>query len=80
MNQLASTQRTAKHVGPVTGLIDYEKGVALVAGDLDQLTTYTAVQDIVNIVVKAIGYEGEWPTIGGISGHNLSLRDLLALG
>jgi hypothetical protein len=35
---------------------------------------------LVNIVVKAIDYEGEWPTIGGINGHTLSLAEEIAIG
>jgi hypothetical protein len=60
--------------------VDHEKGTAVVAGDLTEKITYTAVTDLVNIVVKAIDYEGEWPKIGGINGHTLSFAEEIAIG
>jgi hypothetical protein len=50
------------------------------AGTRDRRTTYTTISDFVNIVVKAIEFEGEWPTVGGINGHTLSFAEELAIG
>ncbi|KAG7288283.1 hypothetical protein NEMBOFW57_007814 [Staphylotrichum longicolle] len=45
----------------------------------DNRVSYTAIADFVNIVVKAIAYEGEWPKVGGINGQTLSLADEIAI-
>ena len=81
LNYLAGYRKIATHVQP-TGftVVDYEQGVARVAGSLDNKVTYTAIRDLVNIVVKAIDYEGEWPTIGGINGNTLTLAEEIAIG
>jgi hypothetical protein len=81
LNYLAGNRQTAKHVQP-NGLffVDHEKGVAHVAGDLTEKYTYTTVADLVNIVVKAVEYEGEWPKIGGINGNTLSFGEEIAIG
>lgn len=81
LNYLAGTRKTAKHVGPAAvTLINHENRSARIAGDLANRTTYTAVSDFVNIVAKAIEYEGEWPRVGGINGQTLSLAEELAIG
>lgn len=35
---------------------------------------------MVNVVVRAIEYEGEWPVVGGIRGDRVTMRRLVALG
>ena len=40
----------------------------------------TTVQDLANVVARAIGFEGEWPVIGGIQGTKISVGQLIALG
>ncbi|KAH6631356.1 hypothetical protein F5144DRAFT_215579 [Chaetomium tenue] len=81
LNYLAGNRKIATHVQP-TGFtaVDYEKGRARVPGSLSHKVTYTAIQDVVNVVVKAIDYEGEWPIIGGINGNTLSLAEEIAIG
>lgn len=41
--------------------------------------TLTTVQDLCNVVVRAIDFEGEWPVIGGIRGDDISAAEFLAL-
>jgi hypothetical protein len=81
MNYIAGSRQTAKHI-QASGimLIDHEKERARVAGNLDNRVSYTAIADFVNIVVKAIAYEGEWPKVGGINGQTLSLAEEIAIG
>lgn len=81
MNYLAGTRQTAKHVQS-SGLllIDHENKRARIAGNLNNRVSYTAIADFVNIVVKAIAYDGEWPKVGGINGQTLSLADEIAIG
>lgn len=81
VNYLAGSRQTAKHIqSSGVLLIDHEKARARVAGSLNNKVSYTAIADFVNIVVKAIAYEGEWPKVGGINGQTLSLAEELAIG
>lgn len=80
MNSLGHPHKTTEHVGTITTQFDYDKLRALVVeGSLDREITYTTVEDIVNIVTRAIDYEGTWPTVGGISGHRITVMELLHL-
>ena len=81
MNYIAGTRKTSKHIQP-TGfiLVDHENHRARGPGDLANKITYTTIRDVVNIVVKAIDYEGEWPEVGGINGHTLSPVEEIAIG
>jgi hypothetical protein len=42
--------------------------------------TLTTAEDLAHVVARAIDYEGEWPTIGGIAGTTLTFAELIALG
>jgi hypothetical protein len=55
------------------------RAILLDGGDENALTL-TTVQDLANVVAKAIDFEGEWPTIGGIRGTTTSIKELIALG
>ncbi|KAK4184824.1 hypothetical protein QBC35DRAFT_505117 [Podospora australis] len=50
------------------------------SGKLDGRLTATSVKDMVNIVAKAVEYEGEWPKVGGIAGDTVTLAEILDLG
>lgn len=81
LDYLAGSRLTTKHVKPWAALvIDHEHLRARLPDDPSNRVTYTAVRDFVNIVVKAIGYEGEWPEMGGIDGVTLSLAEEVAIG
>ena len=62
-------------------MIDFNKRRALTldGGDDDRITL-TTVQDLANVVILAVEYEGEWPVVGGIKGTEISIGELLALG
>jgi hypothetical protein len=80
LNYLAGARKTAKNIEPATQpLVDVARSRALVSGDLDRPVSYTTVLDIVNIVVKAVEYDAEWPTVGGFHGNVLSSAKILAL-
>lgn len=55
------------------------RAILLHGGD-DSTLALTTVQDIANVVVKAIDFQGEWPVIGGIQGTTISVKKLIALG
>lgn len=60
---------------------DFENRRALVrdGGENDRLT-FTTVQDVANVVARAVDFEGEWPVVGGIRGADVSIGELIALG
>lgn len=60
---------------------DFNKRRALMLeGGEDYHVTFTTVQDMANVVAKAIDFEGEWPVVGGIKGADFSIGQLIALG
>ena len=61
--------------------IDFNKRRALVLdGSDDDRITLTTVQDLANVVARAIDFEGEWPVVSGIRGADMSIGQLIALG
>lgn len=52
----------------------------MMEGSDDDTLTLTTVQDVANVVVKSIDFQGEWSVIGGIRGTTISVKQLIALG
>jgi nucleoside-diphosphate-sugar epimerase len=81
MDYLCHPYKTTKYITTTVVNIDFVKRHAIVVeGTLDDEITYTSVEDIANIVTRAIDFEGEWPVVGGISGDRISIRQLLKVG
>lgn len=60
---------------------NYENRKALVRdGGEDDVITLTTVEDLANVVARAVEFEGEWPVIGGIVGSQTSIREIITLG
>ncbi|KAJ5908180.1 hypothetical protein N7495_000862 [Penicillium taxi] len=80
MNYLTRPYKSSKHVHQLDIHWDLEKRRVLMMeeGDNDRITL-TTVQDIANVVTRAIDYEGKWPTVGGMKGTDMTMRELLAL-
>ena len=49
-------------------------------GTLDDEIVYTSAEDVANTVTLAVDYEGEWPTVGGITGDKVTIRQILEIG
>ncbi|KAG9711425.1 NAD(P)-binding protein, partial [Aureobasidium melanogenum] len=49
-------------------------------GGSDSRITFTTVQDLAQVVARAIDYEHPWPVVGGISGVEMSLKQMIELG
>ncbi|KAK4501345.1 hypothetical protein PRZ48_007153 [Zasmidium cellare] len=80
-NYFAHPHPSAKHFKSFETHIDFQNCRALVLeGGEDDRITLTTAQDLASVVVKAIEYEGEWPIVGGITGTELSIRELLEIG
>ncbi|KAI0850699.1 NAD(P)-binding protein [Daldinia vernicosa] len=79
-NYLGHPHKTANHVHTLPFLFDFESQHAVaIEGSLDDVIVWTTVQDIAGVVARAVEYEGEWPTIGGISGTKATIGELLRL-
>jgi hypothetical protein len=61
-------------------MIDFENRRAIIVEGYDVIMTFTSVQDLAAIVVKAVDLESEWPAIGGISGNRMSIREIIQVG
>ena len=73
--------KSSKHVHVLESPFDFNgRRALLLDGGDDNRITLTTVQDLANVVAKAIDFEGEWPVIGGIRGADISTGQLIALG
>ncbi len=81
MNYLTHPYTSSKHVYPIQTPIDFGNRRILIAeGSDDVCITFTAVKDLVSVVVRAVEYEGVWPLVGGIKGNEITIGNLIKLG
>jgi hypothetical protein len=59
---------------------DFLNRRAITLKNVDDAFSGTTLNDLVNVVVRAVDYEGEWPVIGGIRGETVSASELLEIG
>jgi hypothetical protein len=60
--------------------IDFNKRRAITLERKDGFYTLTTVNDLANVVVRAIDFADEWPVIGGVHGTTISSSKILELG
>lgn len=60
--------------------IDFNKRRAMILEGKDGFYTLTTMNDLANVVVRAIDFAGEWPVIGGVHGTTISSSEILELG
>ncbi|QKX61051.1 uncharacterized protein TRUGW13939_08197 [Talaromyces rugulosus] len=78
---LVHPYNSAKHFRSFETQFDfYNRRVLVREEGLGDVVTFTTLEDFANIVVKAVEYQGEWPTVGGIRGTDISIGELIALG
>ncbi|KAK4237580.1 NAD(P)-binding protein [Achaetomium macrosporum] len=81
VNYLTYPYQSAKHLPVVHTPLDLNKRrVLIVEGSDDVRVTFTRVEDLANVVARAVEYKGEWPVVGGIKGTELTVRQLIELG
>jgi hypothetical protein len=52
-----------------------------VPNNYDQIfITLTTIQDLANVVARAIDFKGKWPAVGGVKGTDISLKQLISIG
>jgi hypothetical protein len=80
-NYFTSPYMSSKHLHPLQSHIDFNNRRAFtVDGGDDARLALTTVQDLANVVARAIEYQGEWPLVGGIKGDELTIGQLIAVG
>ncbi|KAH7084005.1 hypothetical protein FB567DRAFT_446364 [Paraphoma chrysanthemicola] len=80
-NYLTWPHSSAKHVKSLDTPWDYgNRRILQREGGEEDIITLTTVDDLVNVVVRAVEFDGEWPTNGGIRGTQLTMAELVALG
>lgn len=80
-NYLAYPYQSARHIRVFEQSINFhERRVLISEGGEGCVMSFTAVQDFVRVVALAVGYEGEWPADGDITGGRMTVGDLMAMG
>ncbi|PWY79691.1 NAD(P)-binding protein [Aspergillus heteromorphus CBS 117.55] len=82
MNYLAYPLPTTQHV-EIWGIhVDMQNKRAILLADARNpgYLGLTTVEDVANVVVRAVEYPGKWPEVGGMRGQEISMGELIALG
>ncbi|PYI05403.1 NAD(P)-binding protein [Aspergillus sclerotiicarbonarius CBS 121057] len=81
VNYLTHPYQSARHLHSMEPPFDFanRRAILLDGSDANRLV-FTAVQDLANVVARAIDFEGEWPVVGGIRGTSVTMAQLIALG
>ncbi|KAI0535080.1 hypothetical protein GGR58DRAFT_24736 [Xylaria digitata] len=81
LDYLAFPHKTSKHVDPLQTIFDFKNSRAIVVdGHEDATMTLTTVADAAAVIALAVGYDGKWPTTGGIRGNRVSILQILGIG
>jgi hypothetical protein len=81
LDYLAFPYKTSKHVDPLQTVFDFQNRRALAVDSHEDATmTLTTVADAAAVIARAVGYDGNWPTTGGICGNKLSISQILEIG
>ncbi|KAF7537117.1 hypothetical protein G7054_g3993 [Neopestalotiopsis clavispora] len=81
LDYLSYPHEASEQTSTFPTLVNFDNGTAITTQrTLDHRMAYTAIEDIAKVVVRAVDFEGEWPTIGGIRGNQLSVADLVRIG
>ncbi|KAI5460194.1 hypothetical protein BGZ63DRAFT_266333 [Mariannaea sp. PMI_226] len=81
LNYFTGPYKSTNHIHMLETPFDFNKRRALVVdGGDDDPITLTTVQDLANVVARAIDFEGEWPVVSGIQGAEMTVGQLIALG
>ncbi|KAJ5689983.1 NAD(P)-binding protein [Penicillium macrosclerotiorum] len=80
MNYLTRPHKSSKHLQQIDTPWDlYNRRFIVMDGSDDHIITLTTVQDLANVVARAIDFEGEWPVVGGIKGTDISMGQFARL-
>jgi hypothetical protein len=80
LNYFTHPHKSAEHVHSFETQFDIENRRAIVPDRCDDtLITLTTVQDLANVVARAVEYEDTWPVVGGAKGCDVSITELIRL-
>lgn len=71
---------STKHLKHVDLWLDFQNRRGIAIEGKDCVFTLTTMQDLANVVVRAIEYEGEWPVVGGVQGTTITDSKLIDIG
>jgi hypothetical protein len=80
LEYLACPHQTSSTIIPLQTPWNFEARSAIVTKSHDPVLTFTSIDDIAAIVVRAVASEQKWPVIGGLSGMKLTVSELIRLG
>lgn len=60
--------------------IDFENRRAWQIADGKYSVTLTTVEDLAEVVARALDFVGPWPEVGGVRGSQVTVASLLSLG
>lgn len=81
INYLTTPFKSAAHLHQTELPFDFNNRRAIVPEKYDQIyVTLTKVQDLAQVVARAISFEGKWPVVGGVKGTDMSLEQIISLG
>ncbi|KAF7166899.1 hypothetical protein CNMCM5623_000436 [Aspergillus felis] len=81
INYLTIPFKSAAHLHQTELPFDFNNRRVIVPENYDQIyVTLTTVQDLAQVVARAISFEGKWPVVGGVKGTDISLNQLISLG
>ncbi|CAD0106610.1 unnamed protein product [Aureobasidium uvarum] len=81
LNYLTSPYKSSNYLQQMQTPFDFDEGrFIMIDGSDNDRITLTTVQDLAQVVARAVEYEGKWPVVGGISGVELSMKQIIELG
>jgi hypothetical protein len=81
INYLTTPFKSAAHLHQTELPFDFNNRRAIVPENYDQIyVTLTKVQDLAQVVARAISFEGKWPVVGGVKGTDISLGQIISVG
>ncbi|KAJ4288263.1 hypothetical protein N0V88_007453 [Collariella sp. IMI 366227] len=79
-NYFTGPHMSSKHIHPMETPLDFGGRRFIIMERMESVPiTLTTVQDLANVVARAVEYEGEWPAIGGIKGDELTIEQIIKL-
>lgn len=79
MNYLSSPIPSTTHHAIYTNMWDLANRRAIVPADSDYRLTLTTIQDLARVVDEALGFEDEWPEVGGITGSSTTSSEIIRI-
>ncbi|KAK5051504.1 hypothetical protein LTR84_003156 [Exophiala bonariae] len=81
LDYTAFPHKTSKYLDPLQTVWDFKNRRAIIVeGYEEAVMTLTTVADLAAIVALAVGYEGRWPTNGGIRGNRVTVSQIVEIG